>query len=973
MANTQQASFTGGEISPNLYNRVDLARWFNSLKMCRNFITMPYGGVKNRSGYRFVVEAKDSTRKVRVIEFTPKAQQGYAIEFGHLYLRVTKNGAPLYTPYASLPLYSAAAVYAKNSVLKSGSLPYRSLQDNNLSHTPISSPTWWEPLTVYSPGGIASVLVDLITPYTETELFALRTTQSVDVMTITHPTHQNMNLNHYSDVSWSIVPVPNESGPWLELNLETSKTVSVNKVVGTATLRTTGFTLNDAEHKGRLIYIEQRGYGKPWEVQKAITAGLIRRSDGKYYQALNSATTGTLRPVHTKDSWFDGETGVEWLYLHAGFGIARIDTVLTPNTASVTILSRFPDELSATGTGYGAAVNIAAGTIAADLSGFLVITLAAPHGITTLGACRLTNFGVSGSANITGFVNTSGVADPNSIRLDIPYDDWANNGAPTGNIGAQFDTIEPSATAGVNSDRWKFGAWGGDQGWPSHVFYYQGRRGYAASGAQPNVVWLTRTNAFNDFSTSTPLIDTDALTFPLNSGKLDSIQGTLIMDKLVMLTEGAEWALGTGRDDVATPGNSIPKAQGYRGSDPIQPLIVGDAGMFVQAKGTIVRDIDFDVAKDKYSGTDLTVFADHLFEGRTVVSWTYQQHPNSNIWIVLDNGALLGLTYMREQQVLGWHRHDSGDDFFESVCCVGEQGEDAVYAVVRRLINGTYKRYIERLDTRLITNTKYAFFVDSGKTYDGTTHRNVISDGDDFTTCTLTLTGGTNWNETEQLNLFASQALFQGTSDVGDAIHYENLGDGLFYRLTIEQFVDNHNVKVRANQTLPAALRGTARLDWGLARNTFYLPHLIGREVSVFADGNSLGRYTVDNTGHIVLGTPGVVVSAGLPITADLQTLSVTIQNTEPMLNKKKLIPNVTAQVLESRGLKAGRDFTHLRAAKERTPFDAFDTPAKLQDGVVIIPIDTSWGTDGSICIRQDEPLPLTITALLPEVVLGSL
>jgi hypothetical protein len=97
------------------------------------------------------------------------------------------------------------------------------------------------------------------------------------------------------------------------------------------------------------------------------------------------------------------------------------------------------------------------------------------------------------------------------------------------------------------------------------------------------------------------------------------------------------------------------------------------------------------------------------------------------------------------------------------------------------------------------------------------------------------------------------------------------------------------------------------------------------------------------------------------------------VQNQEAMVNKKKSIPNVSVQVLESRGLKSGRDFDHLRAAKERTPFEAFDTPAKLLDGVITIPIDTNWGTDGSICIRQDEPLPITITSILPEVVLGSL
>jgi hypothetical protein len=204
----------------------------------------------------------------------------------------------------------------------------------------------------------------------------------------------------------------------------------------------------------------------------------------------------------------------------------------------VTILLRLPDALSSSGTGYGASINIAAATFAADPSGYLTITLAAPHGLTMLGSARVTRAGASASCSVTGFTDATGAANPNSIRTDVAYWDWFNNDAPINNNqpGVAWDTIEPPPVAGVSSDRWKFCAWGGDQGWPAHVFYYQGRRGYAASVKQPNVVWLTRTNAFNDFSVSTPLIDTDALTFPLNSGKLDSVQGVLPMDKLVMLT-----------------------------------------------------------------------------------------------------------------------------------------------------------------------------------------------------------------------------------------------------------------------------------------------------------------------------------------------------------------------------------------------------------------------------------------------------
>jgi hypothetical protein len=82
--------------------------------------------------------------------------------------------------------------------------------------------------------------------------------------------------------------------------------------------------------------------------------------------------------------------------------------------------------------------------------------------------------------------------------------------------------------------------------------------------------------------------------------------------------------------------------------------------------------------------------------------------------------VLLGLTYLREQDVWGWHRHDTDGDI-EQICVVPEATEDALYAIIRRTIGGTNKRYIERLASRQINDfDEDAFFVDSGLSYSGT-------------------------------------------------------------------------------------------------------------------------------------------------------------------------------------------------------------------------------------------------------------
>jgi hypothetical protein len=74
-----------------------------------------------------------------------------------------------------------------------------------------------------------------------------------------------------------------------------------------------------------------------------ITAGDKRRSDSKNYSAVNSATTGSTKPVHTEGAVYDGNTGVQWTYLDPGYGWAQITAYTDANTVTATVVSRMPD------------------------------------------------------------------------------------------------------------------------------------------------------------------------------------------------------------------------------------------------------------------------------------------------------------------------------------------------------------------------------------------------------------------------------------------------------------------------------------------------------------------------------------------------------------------------------------------------------------------------------------------------------
>ena len=92
MTGVLQPTFAAGELSPSASARTDIARYYTGLKLCRNFMVMPYGGVRNRAGTRLVAEVKDSTKRCRLIPFQFNDIQTYVLQFGDLNMRVIKDG-----------------------------------------------------------------------------------------------------------------------------------------------------------------------------------------------------------------------------------------------------------------------------------------------------------------------------------------------------------------------------------------------------------------------------------------------------------------------------------------------------------------------------------------------------------------------------------------------------------------------------------------------------------------------------------------------------------------------------------------------------------------------------------------------------------------------------------------------------------------------------------------------------------------
>jgi len=255
--------------------------------------------------------------------------------------------------------------------------------------------------------------------------------------------------------------------------------------------------------------------------------------------------------------------------------------------------------------------------------------------------------------------------------------------------------------------------------YPACVALFQQRLVAGGANSEPRTFHGSQTGFYNNFNHCKPLKDDDAYEHTLASGSVDRITWIMPFGDLLIGTAGAEH-LVQGQNGGAVTSNATAKPQSYWGSAAVKPIVVGNSVIHVQRQGSRVRDLFYSLEKDGYAGNDLSLLANHLFDGHTIVSWAYQQEPDSTIWAVRDDGILLGLTYLKEHDIWGWHVHET-EGLFKSVCVVPGDGEDRVYFIVDRTVGGLTKHYLEVMveKWRGDDGIKNAFFVDCGLTYDG--------------------------------------------------------------------------------------------------------------------------------------------------------------------------------------------------------------------------------------------------------------
>lgn len=289
-------------------------------------------------------------------------------------------------------------------------------------------------------------------------------------------------------------------------------------------------------------------------------------------------------------------------------------------------------------------------------------------------------------------------------------------------------TVMSTLTSTAAKTAWRLGAWSDTTGYPSCVTFHEERLCFAGSTDRPQTVWMSKSGDYENFLPTEldgSVLADDAITITISDSKVNAIRWLESAEVLFVGTVGGEKVIRANTlGEAITPDNVTAKGQTTRGCANALPARLDRAVLFIQRAKKKLFELGYNFESDAYVATDLSLLSPHILRPQ-LKQLAYQATPWSVLWACRDDGALVGFTYEREQQALAWHRHPVGGTNAKvlSVACIPGTGQDELWALIERTIDGGTKRYVEYLGYEFAPDDADdkdgAFFVDSGLTYDG--------------------------------------------------------------------------------------------------------------------------------------------------------------------------------------------------------------------------------------------------------------
>ncbi len=273
----------------------------------------------------------------------------------------------------------------------------------------------------------------------------------------------------------------------------------------------------------------------------------------------------------------------------------------------------------------------------------------------------------------------------------------------TGFTDAQNVTIEilTALDASTATTDWQLGSFSNTTGFPKAVTFYEQRLFYAGTTNNPQTIFASESGFFDNFDVGDSS-DAKAFIYTIAANKVNVIRFLAPARDLIIGTAGGEFIVGRPTGEPLKPGNVNITQQTTYGAHTTQPVQIGNTVLFVQRQKRKLRELGYNFGDDAYVAPDLTLLSEHITEGG-IVDVDYQQEPDSIYWAVRNDGVLLGMTYLRTQDIVAWHKHTLGGTSaaVKSVSTIAEADEQQTYLIVSRTINSATKQYVEYLDSTL--------------------------------------------------------------------------------------------------------------------------------------------------------------------------------------------------------------------------------------------------------------------------------
>lgn len=965
-----KTSFSGGEIAPSLWGSVDLVQFHIGASTMRNVFPNYRRGASSRPGTRFVGQslAPGDGLPPRFVPFQLSVDTGFLLEFTDLKMRVvTDAGYVEETPKTIISAskanpcslgvvahgFSNGDWVAAANVVGMTQLNGRTfIVDNTTANAFTLKDTFGDPVnslafSTYVSGGTVARIYTLAAPYALADLPYLKFTQSANEMsltavnTVTQAEYAPYDLSMLLANSWVLAAV--------------SFTSSIAAPTGAAA-------------------VASNTVANPTQYQYVVTAidmdtgdESVASSPGTVSNSVNIATTAgtitvTWNPVANASKYriykapaapFNGIVPIGSAFGLAGE--ARGTQWIDPNV--VQDFTRTPP-LHLNPFARGRIVDVTPGAVGA---GYTQNTVSVA--VTTSTGSGAVILAVVVGATVVAYIVVNGGQGYVSTDTLVVSDSGGGAGA-TGTlvVGAQSGT------------------------YPAVVAYSQQRRAYAASLNAPDTYNMSQTGRYINFDASDPPQDDDAIVGTPWGQQVNGIQWLLpVTGGLLAMTGLSLWKVSGANSVAITPSSQDAEPQEYNGIAPLVPPIrIKQNVLYVQNKGSLVNDLEFNFYNNTFTGTDISVMSNQLFEGREIVQWAWAQEPWKLVWVVRDDGKALSLTYVKDQKMAAWGRHDT-NGLFVQVAVVSEPPVDAPYFSVRRYVPSKAKwaYYTERMDARQWPNAETVWAVD----------------------CGLAL-------EPDQpaATLYASAASGSGVAFTADAGVFDGVNVGVVGQIlrmgggkaTVTSFVSP--TQVIGTLTVPIALTmpndpggrpspaPAGQWSIGTAVSTVSgLNHLDGFEVAILADGQVGTRQTVVD-GVIALTRPASKVVVGLPFQAQLQTLQADIPGQPSIQGKRQKVPAAIMRLEASRGVKVGTNQPNASAQENQaevawgqgtqTVGKMIEYPAvqnqltaadylPLYTGDVNTNLDSDWDLTGMVAFQQDNPLPMTVVMVAPDIVAG--